>query len=64
MPKVERFSVKKEKLVKKQSLDGNCKILRTTLKPKSLSPDKSASWKGLYLFYNPLIIPETHGLYC
>ena len=47
--------VQKKKLAKKQSLEGNCEILKTIFKLTALSSDIPASHKGVYLFYNPSI---------
>ena len=48
---------KNEQLAEKQSFEGSCEILRTIFQPnpRQLSSDISASQRGVYLFYNPLI---------
>ena len=38
-----------------RSFEGECEILRTISQPRTLSADKPASQKGVYLFYNPPI---------
>ena len=53
MSKAERLCEKKEGLAKKESLEGNCEILRTIFEPRELSSHVPASQKGVNLFYNP-----------
>ena len=45
--------MKNEQLAEKPSLEGSCEILRKMFQPRALSSDIPASWKGVYLFYNP-----------
>ena len=51
-----RDFLKKKHLPKKRSFEGNCETLRAISQPRTLFSDIPASQKGVYLFYDPLII--------